>query len=115
MQGLSPCARVCLFPWIACSLRNTFKYTTVYQKSQCQHTSTLQKGLLGFPVLPVLPPTAAKWSERLRGHLAIRQEGSPPSCTSCLSSITGKPKSPVYAPSPFAYGALLWYPRKCCV
>src|ERR1700681_2618958 len=32
-------------------------------------------GLFGFPVLPVLPPTAAKWGERLRGHLALRQEG----------------------------------------
>ena len=30
----------------------------------------------------------------MRGHLALRQEGSPPSCTFCLSSITGKPKSP---------------------
>src|SRR6266700_1468303 len=49
-------------------------------------------GLFGFPVLPVLPPTAAKWRERLRGHLALRQEGSPPNtshlrtCPSCLQS-----------------------------
>src|SRR5438270_10626738 len=33
---------------------------------------------------------AEKWRERVRGHLALRQEGWPPSCTTCLSSITGK-------------------------
>src|SRR3989440_6436562 len=56
-----------------------------------------QSGLFGLPELPVLPPTAAKWRERLRGHLALRQEGSPPSCTTCFSVITGKPKSPVHS------------------
>ena len=30
----------------------------------------------------------------MRGHLALRQEGWPPSCTTCFSVMTGKPKSP---------------------
>src|SRR5712691_9538773 len=47
----------------------------------------LAAGLFAFPELPVLPPAAAGGKEGMRGHLALRQEGSPPSCTTCFSVV----------------------------
>src|SRR5438270_11621227 len=46
------------------------------------------------PAFPFLPPAAAGGKEGVRGHLALRQEGGKPSCTTCFSVITGKPNCP---------------------
>src|SRR6266568_1786155 len=46
------------------------------------------------PAFPVLLPAAAGGKEGMRGHLALRQEGLPPSCTTCFSVSARKPKSP---------------------
>ena len=47
-------------------------------------------------------PSAAEKRERMRGlpvpqtrFLALRQEGSPPSCTPCFSDTSGTLKSPI--------------------
>jgi MFS family permease len=49
----------------------------------------LSAGLFDLPELPVLPPQAAGGKEDMRGHLALRREGSPPSCTTCFSVMMG--------------------------